>query len=433
LADKFDCIVVGAGPAGCAAAITMARAGLNVVIVERGDYPGAKNVMGGIMYRQPTEEIVPNFSADAPVERGIVKQGLWMLAEDSAVTFMYQGGSWSKPPYNAYSVLRAKFDPWFAQQAEEAGAFLITETTVTDLIWEGGRVVGVQTSRDQGDLYADVVILAEGVNNLITQKNRLGEDLKMNEAALAVKEVIALRKGVIEDRFNLEDGEGVAYEALGAATRGMFGMGWLYTNKDSVSIGVGIAVSHLVQSGLNPNEVLESFKSHPAVKPLLEGGETKEYSAKLIPEGGIKSMPQVYTDGLLIVGDAARLVNAVHREGSNLALMSGKMAAETVIEAKELDDFSARVLKGYHDRLKASFILQDLAKYENFTDFFEQNTQFFTLYPELLNRAAEEFGIVDGTPKKEKQAKILQMIREKRPFWRILSDMVRLSRALGVP
>lgn len=411
----------------------MARAGLNVVIVERGDYPGAKNVMGGIMYRQPTEEIVPNFSSDAPVERAIVKQGMWMLAEDSAVTFMYQGGSWNKPPYNAYSVLRAKFDPWFAQQAEEAGAFLITETTVTDLIWEGGRVVGVQTSRDEGDLYADVVVLAEGVNNLITQKNRLGEDLRMNEAALAVKEVIALRKGVIEDRFNLEDGQGVAYEALGAATRGMFGMGWLYTNRESISIGVGIGVSHLVQSGLNPNEVLESFKNHPAIKPLLAGGESKEYSAKLIPEGGLKSMPQVYTDGLLIVGDAARLVNAVHREGSNLALMSGKMAAETVIEAKELGDFSARVLKGYHDRLKASFIMKDLAKYENFADFFEKNTQFFTLYPELINRAAEEFGIVDGTPKKEKQAKILQMIREKRPFWRILGDMVRLSRALGVP
>lgn len=433
MVDKFDCIVVGAGPAGCAAAITMARAGLNVVIVERGDYPGAKNVMGGIMYRQPTEEIVANFATDAPLERGIVKQGLWMMADNSAVTFSYQGGSWSEAPYNAYSVLRAKFDPWFAQQAEAAGAFLITETTVTDLIKEGSRVVGIRTSRDDGDLFADVVILAEGVNNLITQKTGLGDDMSMGEAALGVKEIIALRKGTIEDRFNLEDGQGVAYEAVGGATRGMFGMGWLYTNRDSISIGVGLAVSHLVQSQLNPNEVLESFKNHPAVKPLLAGGERKEYSAKLIPEGGLKSMPKVYADGLLIVGDAARLVNAVHREGSNMALLSGKMAGETVIKAKELGDWSSQVLKGYFDLLRASFILKDLTKYENVTEFFEKNAHFMTLYPELINRAVEEFGIVDGTPKKDTQAKILAMIRAKRPLWQVAVDLVKFARTMGIP
>lgn len=430
--ENFDCIVVGAGPAGCAAAITMAKAGLEVVVLERGDYAGAKNVMGGIMYREPTEEIVPNFSAEAPLERGIVKQGIWMLSENSAVTMMYEGGRWGEKPYNSYTVLRAKFDPWLASQTEEAGAFLITETTVTDLIWEDGRVVGVQTSREDGDLYADVVILAEGVNNLITQKAGLGDDLRMDEAALAVKEIIALPKSKIEDRFNLEDGQGMAYEALGSATHGMFGMGWLYTNRDSISIGTGVLVSHLVKSKMNPNQVLETFKNHPSVRPLIAGGEIKEYSAKLIPEGGLKSVPQVFANGLLVCGDAARLVNAVHREGSNLALISGKLAGETVVQAKEQGDFTERVLRGYYAKLEASFILKDLRKYQHVSQFFDRNTEFFTLYPELVNRAAEEFGMVDGTPKKEKQRGILDMIRKRRPLWRIAADMVKLSRALGL-
>lgn len=431
--EKFDCIVVGAGPAGIAAAITMAKAGLEVVILERGDYPGAKNVMGGIMYRQPTEEIVPNFSADAPVERAIVKQGYMMMAKDSAITLAYEGGNFMREPYNSYSVLRAKFDPWFAKQAEDAGAFLITETTVTDLIWEGDRVVGVTTSRDDGDLYADVVILAEGVNNLITQKAGLSDELQMNEAALAVKEVISLPKAVIEDRFNLEDGQGVAYEALGESTKGMFGMGWLYTNRDSISLGVGVLVSHLVQSKMNPNEVLEGFKNHPSIKPLIAGGEVGEYSAKLIPEGGIRAVPKVFTHGLLVAGDAARFVNAVHREGSNLALISGKMAGETVIEAKESGDFSERTLGRYYSKLENSFILKDLDKYADVSPFFEKNTQFMSDYPELANRAIEEMFTVDGTPKRDKQRKIMEMVKGRRSLWKVARDMVRFSRAMGIP
>lgn len=425
MADKFDVIVVGAGPAGTACAMTAARAGLNVLLIERGEYPGAKNVMGGVLYRKQTEEFVPEFWKEAPIERPVIEQRFWMLGEESAVSFGYKGMEWAQEPYNCFTVLRAKFDQWFASKAVEAGALLINETVVTECIVQDGRVVGVRTDRPDGDVYADVVVLADGVNSLLAKQLGFHKELKPDHVALAVMEVLKLPADKIEERFNLEPNQGCTIELFGDATQGAVGTAFIYTNKDSINIGVGTTLSGLIKSKLRPYDLLEYVKNHKMVKPLIRGSEAQEYAAHLIPEGGYHAIPKLAGNGVVVVGDAAQLVNGIHREGSNMAMTSGKLAAETIILAKQANDFSENMLDRYRTRLMESFVGQDLKKYKDATHTFETFPQYFKDYIPMVNEAASAFFTVDGTPKKEKQQKILKSIREKHGTMKLVSDFYR--------
>lgn len=428
---EFDVAVVGAGPAGLSAAITMARGGLSVIVFERGEFPGSKNVMGGVLYRHATEQLFPEFWKEAPVERRIIEQRLWLLSGDSAVTAGYKSDRFSAEPYNTFTVLRAKFDRWMAKKAAEAGVLIIAETVVEDFLFEGERIVGVRAGRDQGELPCNLVVLCEGVNSLLAQKGGLRKDIPPNHLAVAVKEIVALPKEKIEDRFNLEEGEGATIELVGEATKGLVGTGFIYTNRDSLSVGVGAVLSQVVQAELNPNDLLEGLKQHPLVRRLIAGGESKEYLAHLIPEGGYKAMPALYRDGLMVAGDAAMLVNGIHREGSNLAMTSGRLAGEVALEAHRRGDFSANTLKLYADRLNESFVMEDLKKYRNATTFFEENRQFFAIYPQVFNDMAHEFTRVDSIPKRVKQKKMLERLTAGRPLWQVGIDLWRAWRSLG--
>lgn len=413
--EKFDAVIVGAGPAGSGAALTLARAGLSVVLIERGEFPGAKNLFGGVLYRKQIEDFVPEFwnEKNAPIERHIIENRIWMMGKDSMVTLGHRNEAY-KEPFNSFTGLRVKFDQWFANKAVEAGAIPVYETVVLDAIYEGDRVVGVKTDREHGELYADVVIIADGVNSLLGKKMGIHREWRPDEVSLALKEVIALPREKIEDRFNLEGDEGVTIEFMGETSLGMAGMGFLYTNKETISLGVGVMVNHLRDAKIKPYAVLDAVKQHPMIRRLIQGGETKEYLGHLIPEGGLPSIPKLSGPGWVVCGDAAQLVNFVHREGTNLAMTSGRLAAEAILEARQAGDESKTALERYDRKVKASFIHKDLKKYQGMHKLLKEEDPalLFRKMPQAVNDAAYQWFLVDGEPKKVKQQKAIQSIKQ---------------------
>jgi len=314
----------------------------------------------------------------------------------------------------------------------EAGALLICETTVEYLLMDGEQVRGVHCDRMGGDVFADVVILADGVNSTLARKAGFHGELSSRNVALAVKEILFLPEETIQARFNIKEDEGVVIELMGTVTEGMVGTGFLYTNKDSLTIGVGCMLSDFKANPKRtaPYALLEKLKRHPSIAPLIEGGEMKEYSAHLIPEGGFHAVPKVVGDGWLIVGDSGGFVNGVHREGSNLAMTTGRLAAEAVIAAKAADQpMTAKALKGYKDRLDASFVMKDLHKYRNLPQVMHESPQFFTTYPALVNRAAKTMFTVDGIDKRTKEREILGSFKAARHWRGLVGDAFKIWRA----
>jgi len=423
MAEKFDSVVVGAGPAGIAAAYTMAKAGLKVLVLEKGEKPGAKNMFGGIIFRHHTEKLAPEFWKTAPVERHVIEYQYWFLSKDSHLLLSHRNQKFNGQ-YNAFTVHRAKFDPWFAKLAEDAGAVIINRTTVDDVLVQDGRIVGVKTER--GDILADVVIAADGVNSMLAKQAGIREELPQDAVVLAVKEVIAIPKQRIEERFNLGTDEGVAALLVGWGP-GMHA-GFMYTNRDTISIGIAVSMRDLDKSKQRPNVLFEQFKNHPSIAPLIKDGELKEYSAHLIPEGGYDYVANIYTDGMLVVGDAAMLVNAVNWEGTNLAMTSGIIAGETVIEAKKKNDFSSRTLKKYRERLEESFVLKDLKKYRGIPEFFSSNPDFFTVYPEALNELFYMWHVVDDEFKGGRIKRMKATLFKRRSRISLMRDFYHLWR-----
>jgi electron transfer flavoprotein-quinone oxidoreductase len=430
MSEKFDVIVVGAGPSGNAAALRLAEAGLSVLQIERGESPGSKNVQGAILYSDALEKLIPDFRDDAPLERHIIEQRMWVLDDDSFVGSHYRSDSFNKTPYNRYTMIRSQFDKWFSERVQKAGALLICETTVSHLLLDGQRVIGVMTDRQGGEIYADAVILADGVNSLLAKKAGFHPELQPKDVALAVKEIHFMPQEVIEQRFGVKGDEGVVIEMVGKITKGMMGTGFLYSNRESVTIGVGCMLSDFKKQKITPYELLEQMKQHPSIQPMLAGGEMKEYTAHLIPEGGFNAMPDLYGDGWMIVGDAGMFVNAVHREGSNLAMTTGMHAADTLVELKaEGKEFSKENLKRYKARLDESFVMKDMKKYKNMPDVFHTNPQFFNDYPDLISQAARTMLTVDGVDKKTKEREIRKSFRKRRSLFGLMGDAFKLWRA----
>ena len=394
--DKFDVIIVGGGLAGCSAGLVLAQANLEVLIIERGNFCGAKNMTGGRLYGHSLEKIIPNFAQEAPIERKVTKEKISLMSSDGSIDIGFGSKKLSnEPDTGSYTVLRAPFDQWLASKAEEAGASIIPEALVEKLIVEDGKVIGVEATEEK--LYADVVILADGVNSLLGQSIGMKKELEPHQVAVGAKEIIKLGEDVINQRFGVRGNEGVAWLSAGDPTAGGFGGGLLYTNKDSVSVGIVATLSDIEHSGLSVNQLLERFKEHPSIAPYIEGGQTIEYSAHLVPEEGLHMVPELYRDGVIIVGDAAGFcINLGFTvRGMDFAIESGRLAAETIIKAHEREDYSAKSLADYQKALDNSFIMRDLKQYQGFPAILSRR-EIFELIPSLATDIAAKAFTVNG-------------------------------------
>src|SRR6516165_1935317 len=430
--ERFDAIVIGAGMAGNAAALRLAELGLKVLQLERGEYSGSKNVQGAILYADMLEKIIPEFRAEAPLQRHLVEQRFWMMDDKSHTGLHYRSDDFNEERPNRYTIIRAQFDQWFSSKVKAAGGVVLCETTVKELLKdERGKVIGVRTDRRDGDVLADVVVLAEGVNGLVGTRARLRTIPRPENVALAVKEMHFLPEETIQARFNIRGNEGVVIEAAGTISHGMTGMGFIYTNKESISLGIGCLVSDFQKCGVTPYGLLERFKQHPSVAPLIKGSEVKEYAAHLIPEGGYRAIPQLYGDGWLVVGDAAQLNNAIHREGSNLAMTSGRIAAEAIAKIKSRNEpTTAANLALYKRMIDESFVMKDLKKYKDMPQLLHiQSQNFFLTYPQLVSKAMQNFVRVDGTPKVDKEKGTLKSFVKARSWTGLFGDAYRFARA----
>ena len=401
MAERFDVAIVGAGPGASMAAYVLAKAGLEVVVFERGDYPGSKAMFGGVLYTTILSRFFPDFLESGCVERHVVEKRFSMLSRSDELSLAFKFLSFEPPYYNhSFTALRAIFDRYLAAKAEEAGAVIITQTVVDEAIMRDGRVTGVRVRREGGEVNANVVIAADGANSLIAQSAGMRGELPLS-VILGVKEVVSLPRPVIEDRFSLEGDEGAAYEYLGGgAVRGTMGAGFIYTNRDSISVGFGIPLGALERLGVHPDVLLNEFKMHPVIRRLLRGTTPVEYCAHLIPEMTPQNLPRFVGDGIMVIGGAAGMVNAnpLFHEGTNMAMASGVLAAETVIQAHKAGDFSAKALSPYVTRLKQSFVWQDYERYQRLTRFADTHPQFFGKYPYAMAEMAKKlFSVVpDG-------------------------------------
>jgi electron transfer flavoprotein-quinone oxidoreductase len=291
--------------------------------------------------------------------------------------------------------------------------FIIPQKNVNDLISEGKKVIGVKTEDEE--IGADCVVASDGILSFLAEQAGLRQPFQPQHFALGFKEVIALDPKTIEDRFRLGEKEGAAQLFVGTLTKGIMGGGFLYTNRESLSLGIVVGIHSFNQR--EPREevykFLDEFKERPEIKYLIRGGEVVEYSAHLISEGGIHIKPKVYGDGILITGDAAGLgLNMlVTVRGMEYAMASGVLAGRTIKMAKEKNDFSAPTLALYEKFLNESFIIKEMENFKNSLSILE-NERLFRKYPQAISDLFEKVMSVDENPKESLYRTISQELKK---------------------
>lgn len=408
--ETLPVIIIGAGLAGLGAAYTLVRAGVETLVLERGDYPGAKNTTGGRLYVEPIRSLFPDlWQNDPPWERKITREGVTLMGKEGSVAIdiavPVRGES--------FSVLRARFDRWLAQQVEAQGAMIMTKTLVTGIVEDRDRIVGVRVGDEI--ISADWIIAADGTLSLIAEQAGLHRPLPSHHMAVGVKEVITLPAERIEERLRLRAREGAAWLYLGEVTARRFGGGFVYTNGDSISVGLVVALAgrDRAPTDISLPQLLENFTSRPEIAALIGGGERGEYAAHLLPEGGKGGLLPCYRPGLLVAGDAAGLaLNFGYTvRGMDYALASGYYAAQSIIDGTP---------HRYPGTIAASFIGHDFDHYAAMPQFLSRH-RLYDRYPEqVVNFLSDLYSIPpDG---KERVATILKKHFNWRDIGGILSD-----------
>jgi electron transfer flavoprotein-quinone oxidoreductase len=425
--ERVEVAIIGAGLAGLSCAYALAKAGMDVLVVERGDYPGSKNVTGGRLYMNPIRQYMPEIWEEAPFERYVTKEKLTLLSERSSVSMELRSDDFAKEPYHSYTVVRPVFDRWLAEKATTVGAAVVPKYKVEGLLRENGKIAGIKAEGE--DIAANVVVAADGALSFIAEEAGLRPEHNPEHFAVGVKETIELPRSVIEDRFNLHGDEGCAQLYFGNITKGLTGGGFLYTNRESISLGIVIGIGALMKSTekFETAELMEWFKQRPEVSTLIEGGETVEYSAHAIPEGGINSISRLNADGMLVVGDAAgfALNMGIIVRGMDLAIASGAIAAEAIKEAKNRNDYSETSLSVYEKMLNDSFIMKDLRTFRNVWKVLN-NPRLFEKYPGLIVGLLEDLMQIGSDSKPKLSSIVMKHVRKN------LLGLATLKDALGL-
>ena len=412
----FDAIVVGSGCAGAVAAYELAKTGKSVLVVERGNFAGAKNMTGGRIYSHSLKKVFPDFEREAPLERKITHERMAFMDPASQMAIDFTSPELAEEAKDSYSVLRAPFDQWLASKAEDAGAEYICGIAVEELLKdEGGKVVGVRAGEDE--ITAEVTIVAEGVNSLLCERSLGNPRPKASQMAVGVKQVFELPASQIEDRFLVPEGEGAAMLFVGDCTHGNVGGGFLYTNRDSISLGL-VATISLAADGANEvpvYQMLEDFKNHPAVAPVIRGAKLVEHSGHMVPEGGYDMVPQYVFDGALVAGESAGLcMNMGYQvRGMDFAVASGQMAGLAAAKALDAGDTSAAGLASYKTAMENSFVIRDLATFRKWPHTMEGWSSMFTDYPVMMKEIFNALFSVDGEPQKPLMKRMMPIVRKR--------------------
>jgi len=385
---EADVLIVGAGPAGLACALHLANlikehnadgakpqlSAENIYVLEKGRELGAHQLSGAIMNPKALAELLPDFEKSAPLDTPVT---------DSAALLFTRSSSYrapiTPPPFDNsgnYVISLSKLVKWLGGLVEAAGVNIFKEFAGAELIYDGDGVAGVITE-DKGvdkngkpkanytpgyELRAKVTVLAEGPRGSLTKKlvarNSL-HNLNPQTYGIGLKELWEVQPGKIKPGY-------VAHTLGWPLDTKTYGGGWIYgLSNNRVSLGLVVALEYK-DPRFDPHAAFQTWKTHPFVKNLLEGGKLVRYGAKSLPYGGWYAMPRNYLDGALIVGDSGSFLDAQRLKGVHLAMKSGMLAAETIFEALVDGDTSARTLKQYKDNIDASYIRKELWQVRNF-------------------------------------------------------------------
>ncbi len=353
-----DLAIVGGGLAGLSAAITASRLGISCIVLERGEYSGSKNVSGGRMYTHSLKKLLGDRFDEAPLELPVETERYFIRCGEKSMSFSFSEAN----KKNSYTVLRAKFDRWLSQFAEESGVPISYGT----LVKNASRDNGIILETNRGDIRAPLVIEADGVGSSLSrflEKKDMRPELYM----LGIKEVIETD----------ENKKGEANTFIGYSEN-IKGGGFMYTNKNSVSIGLTLKIESLQKNEKISHELIEKFR-----ESINIDGRILEYSAHMIPFYGYNNIEKLAYDNLLVAGDAAGLLinDGFAIRGMDLAIESGMIAAQAAERILKSKDYSNTSIYNY--MMHQSQVMNDLKTSSKIFDLFNSD-EFFNVYPNVL-------------------------------------------------